>query len=162
MIVDIPLEFCEESKWKMDPSAEEVLSLIKLLQKFYEYQLEPFIECINQSSRSSNMISLKCLKNGIIGDPSKPNKLACNSTDELNISNSMDFSVNNQNVTIRHVDVWLWSTSLSVCLWQTKSDGGDVGIWLQRNSMNRLNGFGIMPMKGSVYVVASIERKFYS
>jgi hypothetical protein len=107
MIVDIPLEFCEESKWKMDPSAEEAYYLIKLLQKFYQYQLEPFIVCINQSSRSSNMISLKCLKNGIIGDPSKPNKLACNSTDELNISNSMDFSVNNQNVTIRHVDVWL-------------------------------------------------------
>jgi hypothetical protein len=61
----------------------------------------------------------------------------------------MDFSVDNQNVTIRDIDVWLWWTSLSVCLWQTKSDGGDVGIWLQRNSMNRLNGFGIMPMKGS-------------
>jgi hypothetical protein len=53
------------------------------------------------------MISLKCLKNGINGDPSKPNELACNSTGELNISNSMDFSVNNQNVTIREIDVWL-------------------------------------------------------
>jgi hypothetical protein len=46
-------------------------------------------------------------ENAIIGEPSKPNKLACNSTDELNISNSMDFSVNNQNVTIRDIDVWL-------------------------------------------------------
>ncbi len=101
------MEFCEEGKCKMDPSAEEALHLIKLLQKFYQYQLEPFIECINQSSRSSNMISLKCLKNDIIGDPSKPNELACNSTDELNISNSMDFSVDNQNVTIRDIDVWL-------------------------------------------------------
>ncbi len=134
---------------KWIPQLKRHFHLIKLLQKFYQYQLEPFIECINQSSRSSNMISLKCLKNDIIGDPSKLNELACNSTDELNISNSMDFSVDNQNVTIRDIDVWLWWTSLSVCLWQTKSDGGDVGIWLQRNSMNRLNGFGIMPMKGS-------------
>jgi hypothetical protein len=46
-------------------------------------------------------------ENDIIGDSSKPNKFACNSTDELNISNSMDFSVNNQNVTIRDIDVWL-------------------------------------------------------
>jgi hypothetical protein len=46
-------------------------------------------------------------ENAIIGEPSKPNKLACNSTDELNISNSMDFSVNNQNVTINDIDVWL-------------------------------------------------------
>jgi hypothetical protein len=53
----------------MDPSAEEAYYLIKLLQKFYQYQLEPFIVCINQSSRSSNMISLKCLKMPSLENP---------------------------------------------------------------------------------------------